>query len=419
MAIADLSDWLDDQTRPHTVWYLKRLSANDTGQTGGHQAGVYMPKRFMFDLFSALNQEPTKNLDSNFDLYVDSHGHYAEARAIWYNNRYWRKPTPSQPRDEMRITRFGGKASPLQNPENTGALALFSFIRSRPSALKSPACHVWVCEEALEEDLIEERTGPIDPGRHLIWEPAISQRSDLFEGSARTDCRLHIDEIPKDWLEIFPTGAEIVEKAVEMRPDRALTPDRRLLSRRECEYDIFLSVEQAIELPRIETGFASVEEFISCAQTILQRRKSRSGRSLELHVRAIFSEEGLQEGTDFEWQAKSERGKTPDFLFPNSAAYQNADFPPAMLRLLATKTTCKDRWRQVAEEAQRLPVKHLLTLQEGVSESQFSQMRDAGVHLVVPSGLVGKYPKSIRPHLITFKDFICDVRTMIQMIESG
>lgn len=47
-AIADLNDWLDEQSRTDIIWYIKRLSANDTLATGGHQAGPYIPKDFLF-----------------------------------------------------------------------------------------------------------------------------------------------------------------------------------------------------------------------------------------------------------------------------------------------------------------------------------------------------------------------------------
>ena len=39
-------------------------------------------------------------------------------------------------------------------------------------------------------------------------------------------------------------------------------------------------------------------------------------------------------------------------------------------RMLAAKTTCHDRWRQLIDTAGPIPVKHLLTLQEGVSEAR-------------------------------------------------
>lgn len=195
-----------------------------------------------------------------------------------------------------------------------------------------------------------------------------------------------------------------------MRDDSRLAPDERLLRRRACEYEIFKSVEEAFEMPHILNGFPDIESFVARAQTILQRRKARSGRSLELHARAIFLEERLVEGKDFAHQPESEPGKKPDFLFPSTAAYCDPGFPSGRLRMLAVKTTCRDRWRQILNEADRIPNKHLLTLQEGVSETQFAEMRRAGVTLVVPRPLKRRFAASIQPHLVSLDDFIRDAQ---------
>jgi len=80
------------------------------------------------------------------------------------------------------------------------------------------------------------------------------------------------------------------------------------------------------------------------------------------------------------------------------------------MRLLAVKTTMKDRWRQVLNEAERIPVKHLLTLQEGVSLTQFREMTETGVKLVVPKPIIESYHENIRPHLMTLDAFIGEVR---------
>lgn len=99
-------------------------------------------------------------------------------------------------------------------------------------------------------------------------------------------------------------------------------------------------------------------------------------------------------------------------IFPSGSAYKNRNFPTERLRLLAVKTTCKDRWRQVLNEAERIATKHLLTLQEGVSVNQFREMTDAGVKLVVPSPIIHQYPDSIQPHLLTLERFIGEVRAL-------
>jgi hypothetical protein len=190
------------------------------------------------------------------------------------------------------------------------------------------------------------------------------------------------------------------------------TADDRLVRRRKCEFEIFKSVEEALVGPKVTAGFGSLDEFLSLAQTVLQRRKSRSGRSLELHTREIFIEEGLKEHQQFSHGAVSEGDKRPDFIFPSMAAYQDSTFPADKLRILAAKTTAKDRWRQVLNEADRVPVKHLLTLQEGVSENQFAEMEAAGLKLVVPQSSVASFPGAIQPKLITLDQFIADVRLL-------
>ncbi|MCW8952194.1 MAG: type II restriction endonuclease [Rhodospirillales bacterium] len=407
MAIADLGDWMDDNTGPHIIWYVKRLSANDTLANGSHQAGPYVPKTVLFDIFPSLNKPAAKDPDAWFDLHIDSHsGDTRKVRAVWYNNKYRGKT-----RDEARLTNFGGKESALLDPESTGALAVFSFHRD--STDNASVCHVWVCDTEVEADLVEERIGPVDPGEWKLWSVDRQER-DLFLDAkpARSSCWMGPDEIPPGWLVKFPSTMEIIQHTLLMRPSHGIQVDKRLMKRRECEFEIFRSVEQAVELPQLRKGFSSVEDFVSRAQTILQRRKSRSGRSLELHAKEIFVEERLLEGVDFQHQPESEPGKSPDFLFPNESSYKDMGFSPENLRMLAVKTTCKDRWRQILNEANRIDQKHLLTLQAGVSEGQFREMSEANVRLVVPEPLVSDYPKSVRPHLQTLESFIGDIRLL-------
>ena len=78
--------------------------------------------------------------------------------------------------------------------------------------------------------------------------------------------------------------------------------------------------------------------------------------------------------------------------------------------MLAVKTTCRDRWRQILNEAGRIRTKHLLTVQQGVSETQFREMKESGVQLVVPSRLHYQHPPALRPELMSLEAFIADVR---------
>ena len=405
MAVADLGDWLSAWLEEGSIWYLKRLSANDTLANETHQAGPYIPKDVLFELFPELRRADQRNPDLHINAYIDSHADYKRVRAIWYNNRLF-----GGTRNETRLTNWGGGASALLDPESTGALAVFAFTprtETRPRDL-----HIWVCEDPTQEDLVEERLSPVEPGEHLTWRPGRAEVQRVLEMAAGNGapCRLTPAQMPPGWLTAFPTGADIVRKVCDLRPSYGLAPDARLIRRRDCEFELFQAIEEAIEGGVITHGFHSVAEFLTHAQRILQRRKARSGRSLELQTREILIEEGLESGKDFSHQPESDHGKRPDFLFPSQRAYQDETFPAARLRFLAAKTTCKDRWRQIINEADRIPVKHLLTLQEGVSVTQYAEMKDAGVRLVIPDSLVPKFPETIRPELITLGDFIESVR---------
>ncbi|MBV1706970.1 MAG: type II restriction endonuclease [Hyphomicrobiales bacterium] len=409
MALADVGDWMNEFGRPGVVWYAKRLSANDTLATNAHQAGPYIPKAFLFSVLPSLNRPEVLNPDVDLKVCVDSHKDRRVARVVWYNNQVLGTGT----RNETRVTRFGGAGSALLDPDSTGALAVFAFVIEGGSASE---CHIWVCgAEGTEADLFEERIGPVEPKQHVVWMPGgAPPLSGLLATApaAPASCHLTVAEIPPAWLVQFPTGEEIIRLAISRTPPAPTGADMRLVRRRDCEFEIFQSVEEAVYLPKITAGFSGISTFLSLAQTILQSRKSRSGNSLELHAREILKEEGFIADTTFTHRPVIEGGKRPDFLFPSQAAYEDRSWPDAALRMLAAKTTCRDRWRQIINEADRIREKHLLTLQEGVSEGQFREMTEAGVKLVVPAKLHGSYPSSVRPHLITLASFLEDLRRL-------
>ncbi len=396
-----ISDWIDEVSDVSFIWYVKRLSGNDTLANGSHQAGPYIPRDFILEIFPSMAGKKDANQERWFELAVDSHGASRQVRAIWYNNKFRGKT-----RNEARLTNFGGQGSPMLDPENTGALTVFAFHLDSDG--EASECRAWVSRHETEEDIIEDRVGPVDPGRWTVWSADTSLFFEASESDRRNPCWLRPDEIPNAWLTRFPTGLEIIQKAIEVKPGAELGPDKRLVTRRHCEYELFRSLEEIIELPRIQAGFSSIDEFVKNAQTILQRRKSRSGRSLELQAKTIFLEEGMREGVDFSHQPVSELGKKPDFLFPSVDRYRDPNFPDDKIRMLAVKTTCKDRWRQILNEADRVKTKHLLTLQEGVSENQFREMQQEGVQLVVPSPVISSYSSDIRPHLQSLEKFIAE-----------
>lgn len=179
------------------------------------------------------------------------------------------------------------------------------------------------------------------------------------------------------------------------------------------EYTLFRALEYARYGEIITKGFQSVDEFVRVANVVLNRRKSRAGKSLEHHLAAIFDGNCIE----YSSQAVTEGNKKPDFLFPSKEAYHDYGFSVDNIISLAAKTTCKDRWRQVLNEADRLrdKPKYLCTLQQGISGAQMDEMQAENVILVVPKPYIVTYPKDRRDRIWTLARFV----QYVKMIEGA
>jgi hypothetical protein len=82
--------------------------------------------------------------------------------------------------------------------------------------------------------------------------------------------------------------------------------------------------------------------------------------------------------------------------------------PNVHLYMLAAKTCCKERWRQILDEAnpEKIPVKHLFTLQNGISVNQMIEMTSSKVQLVVPQKSKSSFHEDYRSNLMNLESFI-------------
>ena len=152
--------------------------------------------------------------------------------------------------------------------------------------------------------------------------------------------------------------------------------------------------------------FRLYKAFYSTYRKFLNRRKTRAEKSLEHHLSTIFHASNLK----FEEQVVIEGNKKPDSIFPDGVSYHNFEFPADKLTMLGAKTTCKDRWRQVLNEADRIKDKHLFTLQKGVSANQLREMKAEHLTLVVPKENLSDFHPDYRENILCLSDFIGMVR---------
>jgi hypothetical protein len=189
--------------------------------------------------------------------------------------------------------------------------------------------------------------------------------------------------------------------------DARESPDEAILRWMDREEALFRTLERHAIRARLAEGFRDdVDGFIRYSLSVQNRRKARAGFALENHVQAALDAAQLR----FEYCAKTENRSRPDFLFPGSAEYRDPRFPFESLLMLGVKSSCKDRWRQVLTEADRIPRKHLFTLETGISGSQISEMHSRALQLVVPLGLHAAFAPERRASLMSLRAFIDLVR---------
>lgn len=366
--------------------YCKFLSANDSGATGGHQSGILISKSAKDMMFTqALGNENILKRTVEIQWQNDLR---TESSFTYYSSK-----------NELRITKFG-RSFPFLNPEQTGAL----FVFTRQSADQYSAFFLET-EDDIEQFLSAFGIGPTETN-HMIDTSAV-----LPETQERIAIQEFIDTLTVDFplSDVMSAAARDIQNRVYNHLEYIRTnPDRKIIEWTNTEYALFRAIEHARYGDKISHGFTSVDEFITMANMVLNRRKSRAGKSLEHHLSAIFDGNNIQ----YTAQSVTEGNKKPDFLFPSQAAYHNATFPTDKLISLAAKTTCKDRWRQVINEADRLRglPKYLCTLQQGISPAQMDEMQAENVILVVPRLYIASYPADRRDRIWTVTKFVDYVR---------
>lgn len=362
------------------------ITANDTGQTGSHQAGFYVPKCAASLLFErpgqkGENKEKTVRIEWQDDIVTES------------CMKYYGVGT----RNEYRITRFG-RNFPFLQDDFIGAM----LVMSKYSETDYKA-YVLTSDEDIDRFSAYFNLSPENTNQLIDSACAVAdERIERLFGAAIRD----FSDFPSTAVMSSLARSCYNESFMIRESDYTANPDRLLLSWIDAEYKLFKLIENKIYLGRLSQPFESVEDFVRIANEVLNRRKSRAGKSLEHHLSELFSKSGLR----FEEQAMTEERKRPDFLFPSGACYHNIEFPAENLIVLGAKTTCKDRWRQVLTEADRVDRKYLFTLQQGISSSQLEEMASANLRLVVPRNYISSFPRRYQSQIADLGGFIRMVR---------
>lgn len=385
----------------------KRLSVVETDKkrSNQHEYNGSQPLKTMFGPANGDKQ----TFPTNFIWFgKENEALSSEGFVTWYDSR-WDHPTRSEPRLYFNSTvvsemaQAGDMLFIAKRPDNT----VMVIITAAGSTIESQVS--WLFGLNIQDDTLfslqnitENDDKEIDFAvRFILDELGIEVEE------RETD---YLDSLLKKFAGVFPKTVEFslyARKTFRGKVSAIDEPDKTLMAWMDHEEKLFRRLERKIIEERIANGFMNakgtdVEGFISFSLGVQNRRKSRAGLALENHLEQVFYENDIL----YSRTARTENKSKPDFLFPNHTAYHSNKFPPVLLTMLGVKTSCKDRWRQVLPEADKIADKHLFTLEPGISENQTDEMRYQRLQLVLPESIHETYKDVQRGWLMKLSDFI-------------
>lgn len=333
-----------------------------------------------------------------------------EGDLTWYDSR---KNHPK--RSEFRLYFQETEVSRLAAPNDLFIMAIkndgkaFIIIARQNSTAEHQLAWLFNLPEHSGKSFAVQEESDNDSIKTGIFSQYLLEQLGIALPSTEESC---LEEMLSRFGGKFPTTFEFSSFAREKVGDFDAYDNRAddvLSTWMQKEESLFRTLERHIVGQRLDDGFSGdsrVDDFISYSLSVQNRRKSRAGSALENHLSFLFERLNIK----FSRTPQTEGHSKPDFLFPGIEEYQNPLFPARSLTMLGVKTTCKDRWRQILAEADRIEEKHLFTLQSGISQNQTDEMDAHKVQLVIPRQIHSSFSLAQQGRLMNLDDFVGLVR---------
>ncbi|WP_419917043.1 EcoRII N-terminal effector-binding domain-containing protein [Candidatus Poriferisodalis sp.] len=157
MRTADASGWLDAALPSNSLLCAKRLSLGDICTVDDLSGSIRLPRALWEALAPghlASSEVPPRPV-----VLCDSYGVRSTGELGWRPATTW-----SHTRPELHLRVSEDPPSSLRDPENVGAVAIFVFSFLQDHL----ACMYFVCRSIDDEDDVEERLGPVEPGLAVV-----------------------------------------------------------------------------------------------------------------------------------------------------------------------------------------------------------------------------------------------------------
>ena len=214
--------------------------------------------------------------------------------------------------------------------------------------------------------------------------------------------------------ERMPTTAAMARAALGVLADLDVTerePDDFIYMALEAETALFMAIEEKLGNMRFSRVLmqqgSDFRALMGVALSFLQSRRSRRGQSLENHFRSLLKRLRIPHG----YQCTTEPGKKPDFVFPSCEDYHDPTFPRDSLRMVGCKTRVRERHTQWLDEAERIPLKFALCVDDGLTDALVGRY-EGRLRFFMPTQLLDSTyaARAIRPLLGSVADLIGELQ---------
>lgn len=384
--MTDLLELAINQANQSIGFFCHYLTANDVS-TKSNQCGFLAPK----DAFALFFPGDDPRVRANLKKYVKIYWHdgtETDSCLTYYHSK----------KNELRVTRFG-KGFPFLKVKDVGSLIVMSKMA------ETEYCATILESDDDIDDFFSHFNLPMDQV-NVVIDKSSTVSPNVRLKRLMEEIVLRTESFP-DTRDLSTFASNVYNETFGITDEKVIaTPDIFLTKWLDTETDLFYQFEEKFYRPIYSAPFESLKAISDFANSFLNRRKSRVGKSLEHHLARVFNTAQLR----FVEQAVTEGNKKPDFLFPGIEEYHNFEFPAGDLTFLGAKTTCKDRWRQVLTEADRIDCKYLFTLQPSISVNQLQEMKDENLTLVIPEANRSSFDNRYKDDLLSLKQFIGIVR---------
>ena len=242
---------------------LKFITPNNVGLTGSHECGYYLPKK-AWKLFSDHPPKKGLNTDKLVKINWQDGEQVTDSVVKWYG---------AKTRSEYRLTRFG-RGFPYLTPDNVGDMLV--LVRTGKETFNA---YVFNSSEDIENiqaglgiEIIDNVWG--------VYSSKIAVKTKIADDCIEKCFHSFISKI-----KVFPPTIEFSGTTIKTVLNCILdfkrkSCDKQLLLLLDREYNLFKMAESFLHRDDVSRHYKTIDEFLTVANSILNRRKSRAGKSL-------------------------------------------------------------------------------------------------------------------------------------------